>query len=79
MSTIIQGDQVIFKNRYGGGQDIILKHQEEEDGYKLIFNSGVVFRKGFNFTEVEFDGMTILREGDKMVFKRGNSILMKLE
>jgi len=79
MSTIIQGDQVIFKNRYGGGEDIILKHQEEAEGYKLIFSSGVTFRKGFDFTEVTFNGMTILRDGDKMVFKRGDSILMKLE
>jgi hypothetical protein len=79
MSAIIQGDTVIFKNRYGGGSDITLKHQEEEEGYKLVFSSGVVFRQGFNFTEVEFDGMTIKREGDFMVFKRGDKILMKLE
>ena len=79
MSTIIQGDQVIFKNRYGGGQDIVLKHHEEEDGYKLVFNSGVSFKKGFDFTELSFDGMTILRENDSMVFKRGDKILMKLE
>ena len=78
MSAVINGDLVIFKNRYGL-EDITLKHQNEEDGYKLVFSSGVVFTQGINQTTVEFEGMTISRDGSKMVFKRGESTLMILE
>lgn len=78
MSAIIEGDTVIFKNRYGLS-DITLKHQEEADGYKLVFDSGVTFRQGLDFQELEFNGMTILREGDNMVFKRGTKTLMILQ
>jgi len=78
MSAIIEGDTIIFRNRYGLN-DITLKHEEEQDGYKLVFDSGVTFRQGLNFQELEFNGMTILRDGDNMVFKRGTKTLMILE
>lgn len=78
MSAIIEGDTIIFRNRYGSN-DITLKHEEEIDGYKLVFDSGVSFKQGVDFEQLEFNGMTILREGDNMVFKRGTKTLMILQ
>ena len=78
MSAIIEGDTIIFRNRYGLN-DITLKHEEEKDGYKIVFDSGVTFRQGLDFEELQFNGMTILRDGDNMVFKRGTKTLMILE
>lgn len=78
MSAVINGDTVIFKNRYGL-QDIVLKHQDDAEGYRLVFNSGVVFKQGLDQLTIEFDGMSISRDNEKMVFKRGESTLMILE
>jgi hypothetical protein len=78
MSAIIEGDTIIFRNRYGKN-DITLKHEDEKEGYKLVFDSGVIFRQGSDFQELKFNGMTILRDGDNMVFKRGTKTLMILE
>lgn len=78
MSAVIEGDTVLFKNRYGLS-DIRLKHYDTAGGYKLVFDSDVVFTKGLDQTTIEFNGMTISREGDTMIFKRGTKTLMVLE
>ncbi len=76
MSAIINGNTVLFKSEYSL-QDIRLRHYT--NGYKLIFNSDVEFKKTTEQVSVKFENMEIIKSGNKMVFKRDNQTLMVLE
>jgi len=75
-TAVIQGNTVVFQNPYSE-QDITLQHKDP-DNYKLIFNSEVEFKKEFTLISVKFGNMEILKDGDNMVFKRDDQILMIL-
>ena len=77
MSYTIKGNEVIFKNLHFN-DNIRLRHAE--DGYKLIFNSDVVFNKSVTHQSYTLGKFTIelANSGEELAIKKNGQILFKV-
>ena len=73
---ICRGDTITFQNPYTF-KDIILKHDKE--GMSLVFDSKVIFKQGFDYTEINIGNWKI-RESDSgdLNFMKNDNVLMRL-
>lgn len=73
---VCRGDQIVFQCPYTH-KNIILKHEKE--GLSLVFESKVIFKKGFDYTEINIGNWKI-QESDSgaLNFIKNDKILMSL-